>query len=120
MAMPIRPTELRQIGNKKKRMFRDYLINRLYLQIVNLKRPISRGSRFKIYFRLKCQRNRGSRQNFHEIPFSKNRILINPGHFVTYPLVTTCLSNKNKQFTFKHGCKKHRHEYLLIHTKNTK
>ena len=93
------------------------LVNRFYLQRINLKRPLSRGSRFKIYFRLKCRGNRGSRQNFHGVPFSKDRILINPDHFVTYHLMITCLSNKNKQFTSKHGCKKHRHEHWLICTK---
>ena len=64
-------------------MFQDYLMNRLYLQRINLKRPLFRGSRFKIYFRLECRGNRGSRQNFHEIPFSKDRVLISPNHYVT-------------------------------------
>ena len=67
-------------------MFRGYLINRLYLQKINLKRPLSRGSRFKIYFRLEYQRYRGSRQNFHEILFSKDRILIKPNHFITWQI----------------------------------
>ena len=52
-------------------MCRDYLVNRLILQKINLKKPLSRGSRFKIYFRLERRENYGSRQNFHEIPFSK-------------------------------------------------
>ena len=73
--------ELQQNWESKIRMFRDYLVNRLYLQRINLKRPLSRGSRFKIYFRLECQKNRGSRQNFHEIPFFfRDRILIRPDH----------------------------------------
>ena len=42
-----------------------------YLTKINLKKPLSRGSRFKIYFRLERRGNYGSRQNFHEIPFSK-------------------------------------------------
>ena len=42
-----------------------------YLIKITLKKPLSRGSRFKIYFRLEHQGNRGSRLNFHEIPFSK-------------------------------------------------
>ena len=42
-----------------------------YLTKITLKKPLSRGSRFKIYFRLEHRRNRGSRHNFHEIPFSK-------------------------------------------------
>ena len=44
---------------------------------------LSRGNHFKIYFCLECQGNRGSCQNFHRIPFSKDRVLINPGHYVT-------------------------------------
>ena len=70
-------------------MFQDYLINRLYLQRINLKRPLSRGSRFKIYFRLECRGYRGTRQNFHEIYFSKDRILIKSDHFVTYHSMIT-------------------------------
>ena len=42
-----------------------------YLTKINLKKPLSRGSRFKIYFCLECRENRGSRLNFHGIPFSK-------------------------------------------------
>ena len=42
-----------------------------YLTKITLKKPLSRGSRFKIYFRLECRGNRGSRLNFHGIPFSK-------------------------------------------------
>ena len=71
MAIQTRPKELRQNWKSKMRMFRDYLVNRLYLQKINLKRPLSRGSRFKIYFRLERWGNRGSRRNFHGIPFPK-------------------------------------------------
>ena len=49
--------ELRQTWESKIRMFRDYLINRLYLQEINLKRPLSRGGRFKTYFRLERRGN---------------------------------------------------------------
>ena len=63
-------------------MFRDYLVNRPYLQNINLKKPLSRGSLFKIYFCLECRENQGSRQNFHGIPFSKDRLLINLNHYV--------------------------------------
>ena len=42
-----------------------------YLIKITLKKPLSRGSRFKIHFRLERRENRGSRLNFHEIPFSK-------------------------------------------------
>ena len=66
-------------------MFRDYLINYLHLQRINLKGLLSRGSRFKIYFHLKCQENRGSRQNFYGIPFSKDRLLINPNRYIMIP-----------------------------------
>ena len=38
---------------------------------INLKKLLSRGSRFKIYFRLERRGNRGSRLNFHGILFSK-------------------------------------------------
>ena len=36
-----------------------------------LKKPLSRGSRFKIHFRLERRGNRGSCRNFHGIPFPK-------------------------------------------------
>ena len=42
-----------------------------YLTKITLKKPLSRGSRFKIYFCLERWGNRGSRLNFHGIPFSK-------------------------------------------------
>ena len=42
-----------------------------YLTKITLKKPLSRSSRFKIYFRLEHRENRESRLNFHEIPFSK-------------------------------------------------
>ena len=42
-----------------------------YLTKINLKKPLSKGSRFKIYFHLEYWGNYGSRQKFHEIPFSK-------------------------------------------------
>ena len=42
-----------------------------YLTKMTLKKPLSRGSPFKIYFRLEHRGNRGSCRNFHEIPFSK-------------------------------------------------
>ena len=41
-----------------------------YLTKITLKKPLSRGSRFKIHFRLECWGNRGSRLNFNEITFS--------------------------------------------------
>ena len=74
--------ELQQNQKSKIRMFRDYLINRLHLQKINLKRPLSRGSRFKIYFRLEGQGNRGSRQNFHGVPFSRDCKTITPSHMI--------------------------------------
>ena len=42
-----------------------------HLTKINLKKSLSRGSRFKIHFRLECRRNCRSRQNFHGISFSK-------------------------------------------------
>ena len=42
-----------------------------YLTKITLEKPLSRGSRFKTYFRLEHRGNRGSRHNFHGIPFSK-------------------------------------------------
>ena len=47
---------------------------------IKLKGPLSRDSHFKIYFRSKYRGNRGSCQSFHGIPFSKDRVLINPDH----------------------------------------
>ena len=48
------------------------LFSRLsYLTKITLKKPLSRGNRFKIHFRLERRGNRGSRLNFHGIPFSK-------------------------------------------------
>ena len=66
---------------------------------INLKKPLFRSSHFEIYFRLECRRNRGSRQNFYETLFSKDRMLIKPDHYVTHKLITiTYLSKKNEQF----------------------
>ena len=83
MAMQIGPKELRQNWKSRIRMFQDYLINHFYLQKITLKKSLSRDSCFNIYFRLECRGNRGSCQNLHEILFSKDRVSINPGHFVT-------------------------------------
>ena len=68
--MLIRPNELQNCKSRI-RMFRDYLGKQSYLTKIDLKKPLSRGSRFKIHFRLECRGNCGLRQNFHEIPFSK-------------------------------------------------
>ena len=96
MAIPIGPKGLWQNGKSKVRMFRDYLVNRFYLQKINLKKPLSRGNRFKIYFRLECWGNQGSRQNFHKIPFSKDRLLINLNRYVMIRnlLRHTCIENQ--------------------------
>ena len=83
MAMQIGPKELRQNWKSRIRMFQDYLINHFYLQKITLKKSLSRDSCFNIYFRLECRGNRGSRQNFHGIPFPKDSVLINPNHYVT-------------------------------------
>ena len=58
-------------------MPQDYLVNDLYLQKTKLKGPLSRGSHFNIYFRLERRGNRGSRQNFHGIPFFQKKMHIN-------------------------------------------
>ena len=42
-----------------------------YLTKITLKKPLSRGSRFKIDFRSEHREIRGSRLNFHGIPSSK-------------------------------------------------
>ena len=67
-----------------------------YLIKITLKRPLSRGSRFKIDFRLERRENRGSRLNFHGIPFFKDRILIKPDHFVSCHSNITCLLKDKK------------------------
>ena len=73
-------------------MYVPGLFDKLSLFTKN-KEPLSRGSRFKIYFRLECRRNQGSRQNFHGIPFFKDRVLINPDHYVTLQIHHhTCFS----------------------------
>ena len=84
MAMQIGPKELRQDWKSRIRIFRDYLINRPYLQRINLKRPLSRGSRFKIYLRLEYRGNRKSRQNFHGASFPRD-CKINPeSYYLSY------------------------------------
>ena len=42
-----------------------------YLTKITLKKPLSRGSRFKIYFRLERRGNRGSLQSFHVTSFQR-------------------------------------------------
>ena len=58
-----------KIENQKTYMFRNYLVNRLYLQKINLKKPLSRGSHFKGHFDLKFRGNRRSSQDFHGASF---------------------------------------------------
>ena len=100
-------------------MFRDYLVNYLYLQKINLKTSLSRGSHFKIYLRLEYRGNRGSRQNFHGILFSKDRILINSDNFISYHTMITCLS-KEQQSKSKHGCQRHGYRRLTNSYQNAK
>ena len=45
-----------------------------YLTKITLKKPLSRGSRFKIYFRLERRENCGSRHNFTEFLFQRRYI----------------------------------------------
>ena len=80
MAMLLRLKTIWSDHESKIRMPRDYLVNRLYLQKIKLKWPLSRGNHFKIYFRLEYRGNRGSRQNFHRILFSRDCVLINLSH----------------------------------------
>ena len=81
---PTRLEIIRQHYDSKIRISRDYLVNRLFLQKIKLRWPLSKGSHFNIYFRLGCRENRRSCQSFHEIPFfSKTVYLINPDHYVT-------------------------------------
>ena len=72
---------------------------------IKLKWPLSRGSHFNIYFRLERRENRGSRQNFHEILFFKDRVSIDPDHYVSYHSMIACLSII-KQLKPKHECQK--------------
>ena len=69
MTMQIRPKETTK-GNKN--MYVPGLFDKpsLFTKIT-LKKPLSRGSRFKIYFRSERRGNRGSRLNFHGIPFRR-------------------------------------------------
>ena len=111
MAMQIRPKELGQNWKSRIRMFLDYLINRLYLQRINLKRPLSRGSHFKIYFRLKKSGKsriapKFPRNSFFQRPrINKLESLHNIANLLW---LHTYL--KIKQFKSKHGCKKHNYE----------
>ena len=70
MAMRIGLKKIRQNGLKN--TYASGLFDKpSYLTKITLKKPLSRGSRFKIHFRLERRRNRGSRLNFHGIHFSK-------------------------------------------------
>ena len=71
---------------------------------IKLRWPLSRGSHFNIYFCLECQGNWGSLQKFHGIPFFKDRVLINPGHYVTLQIQWLHAYLKNRRFKSKHGC----------------
>ena len=106
--------ELWQNWKSRIRMFWDYLINRLYLQKINLKKPLSKGSHFKIYFRLECRGNRGSRQNFHGIPFSKDRLLINPNRYLMIQKLLWHTYIENQTVWIKHEKKKIRE--ILIYS----
>ena len=59
-------------SKKQKNMYVPELFDKSsYLTKITLKKPLSRGSHFKIYFRLERRGNRGSHLNFHGTPFSK-------------------------------------------------
>ena len=70
MSMQIKSKDLRRNQKQKIRIL-GLFGKPSYLTKITLKKPLSRGSRFKIYFYLECRGNRGSRHNFHGIPFSK-------------------------------------------------
>ena len=83
-----------------------------------LKRPLSRGSHFKIHFSLGFRENRGSSQNFHEIPFSGDHKIIIPcqcdySNFI----INTCYTYLNMGFNLNMNARKYRHKHRLIHTK---
>ena len=53
---------------------------------VKLKWPLSRGSRFKVHFCLEFQGNRGSSQDFHEVPFLGDcKIIILSHTIISFP-----------------------------------
>ena len=78
--------------DSKIRMFRGYLNKPSYLTKITLKKPLSRGSRFKIYFRLERRGNRGSRLNFHRIPFFQKPRINKPETFRIMPINTHILN----------------------------
>ena len=70
MVMRIRLKKIRQNGLENTHV--PGLFDKpFHLTKITLKKPLSRGSRFKIYFRLERRGNRESCHNFHGIPFSK-------------------------------------------------
>ena len=69
--MRIVTKELRQKSKIKNTYVPGLFGKPSYLTKIILKKPLSRGSRFKIYFHSERRGNRGSRLNFHGIPFPK-------------------------------------------------
>ena len=67
-----------------------------YLTKITLKKPLSKGSRFTIYFRLERRGNRGSSQNFHGTPFSGDRKIIILSHTIISHLIHMHGSKKRK------------------------
>ena len=64
--------EMKRQNYESSDMYETGLFGKLsHLTKITLKKPLSRGSRFKIYFCSERRGNRGSRLNFHGIPFSK-------------------------------------------------
>ena len=71
MTMRIVTKELRQKSKIKNTYVPGLFGKPSYLTKIILKKPLSRGSRFKIYFRLERRENRGSRLNFHVASFQR-------------------------------------------------
>ena len=66
------------------------IISKLFLFVkVKFKVTLSRGSHFKVHFSLKLRENRGSSQNLHGVPFSRDREIITPSHTIILLLVHT-------------------------------
>ena len=69
-----------KIENQKTCMFRNYLVNRLYLQKINLKKPLSRGSQFKLHFLPGVTGKSRTASKFPCHLFSKGHRLIIPNY----------------------------------------
>ena len=71
MSMRIKSKDLRRNQKNKNTYVPELFDKSSYLTKITLKKPLSRGSRFKIYFRLEYRGNRGSRLSFHVTSFQR-------------------------------------------------